>query len=90
MRSRDASSNTDGTAYFTDDYPACPRCGQCRVETQRAKKTGDVFQLCNECDAVWPEGVEPNLAQFGTFDTYMAVRGLPEIGEVETVNAVPR
>ncbi|TQS90651.1 hypothetical protein EU811_17560 [Arthrobacter sp. TS-15] len=61
------------------DYTVCPRCEQGRVETYRVRKTGDLFQLCDECDAVWSPGIEPNLTQFGTFDTFMLVRGLSDV-----------
>ncbi len=68
------------------DDVVCPRCRQDWVKPYRIVKTGDLFQLCVECDAVWSIGIEPNLTSFGTFDTFMAVRGLSEVeDEIEEV-----
>lgn len=65
----------------------CPNCRQDWVKPYRLKKTGEQFQLCVECDAVWPMGIQPDLTQLGTFDTFMTVRGLSELeDEIEEVD----
>ncbi len=65
----------------------CPNCGQDWVKPYRIKKTDELFQLCDECDAVWAIGIEPNLKAFWDFRAFMAVRGLSDVeDEVEEVD----
>ena len=64
----------------------CPRCGQDWVNPFRIVKTGELFQLCVECDAVWAIGIYPNMKVFGDFSVFMAERGLSYLDdEIEEV-----
>lgn len=58
-------------------YIECPRCGQGQVASYRIAATGDTLQVCDECDAVWPTGVEPVNAGFANLEDELSARGLP-------------
>jgi hypothetical protein len=42
----------------------------------RINSTGEVVHLCDECDALWPAGVEVAPSGFQDFSTYVAQFGL--------------
>lgn len=64
----------------------CPHCGQDWVNPYRIVKTGELFQLWVECDAVWAIGIYPNMKVLGDFSVFMAERGLSYLeDEIEEV-----
>jgi uncharacterized Zn finger protein len=54
----------------------CPRCGQGQVVIKRVHSTGEVIRICDECEAVWPAGIDIGVERFIQFDRYMSERGL--------------
>ena len=51
----------------------CPRCDQQRsVHRVRIIATGEIVHLCDECDALWPSGVEVARTWFQDFSNYVA------------------
>lgn len=55
----------------------CPRCdGQGSIQRVRVNATGEVVQLCNECDAMWVANELPSLDSFQDFGTFMQSKGL--------------
>ncbi len=55
----------------------CPRCDeQGRVLKVRISASGEVAHLCEECDALWPDGVAVTKADFVDFSTYVKPLGL--------------
>ena len=50
----------------------CPRCDQQgTIHKVRINATGEVVQLCDECDALWPSGVQVSVETFLDFSTYV-------------------
>ncbi|MFW0775488.1 hypothetical protein ACLRGI_20260 [Paenarthrobacter nitroguajacolicus] len=67
-------------------YVVCPMCEQGRVETYRVKATGEVLQLCDECDSTWDVGAELSATEFGFIEDFLKERGLdPLWAELERV-----
>ena len=62
------------TTYF-----ACPVCEQGDVQVFRVKATAEHLQLCDECDAVWPPGVERTTGNYTPLHAFMEERGLPPL-----------
>lgn len=55
----------------------CPRCDQQgTVFTVRINSTGELVNLCDECDALWPSGKPVRAADFVDFSTYVRPIGL--------------
>ena len=55
----------------------CPRCDQQgTVLTVRINATSEIVHLCDECDALWPWGVEVAANTFSDFATYVKPLGL--------------
>jgi hypothetical protein len=67
---------------------SCPRCdGQGIVHTARIIATGEIVHLCDECDAIWPNGVEVRLNTFLDFQTYVEQFGLKGLwSEIEILD----
>ncbi len=55
----------------------CPRCDhQGEVRLVVITKTGERVHLCDECDALWQEGMNIEKTTFVDFSTYVAQFGL--------------
>lgn len=54
----------------------CPRCDQGYVQRMRILKTGETVHVCEECDALWPWGVDVAPTGFIDFRTYVSPIGL--------------
>jgi hypothetical protein len=65
----------------------CPRCDQQgTVLKARIVASREVVHLCDECDALWPNGVEVSEMSFVDFSTYMNQLGLRgQWDEVEVI-----
>ncbi|MDE9364375.1 hypothetical protein PZ938_02045 [Luteipulveratus sp. YIM 133132] len=59
-----------------NSYIECPSCGQGAVEKMRIMATGELIQLCDECEATWLGDVEPLAPGFDDFGLFMERRGL--------------
>jgi hypothetical protein len=57
----------------------CPRCGQGWVIPMVVEETGEEIQVCDECDAIWPAGVKPQVPGFEDLSEYLQSRGLDPI-----------
>ena len=56
----------------------CPRCdGQGAVADYTVQQTGEDVRVCDECDALWPDGVEVARATFVDLSMYLGQRGRP-------------
>lgn len=53
----------------------CPRCRQGIVLAYRVKATGERVRVCEECEALWPNGTELDLRAFEDLTSYMRGRG---------------
>lgn len=58
-------------------YIECPRCGQGSVCPYRVVATAEILQVCDECEAVWPPGIDPTPTGFANLEDELARRGLP-------------
>ena len=68
----------------------CPRCDdQGNIQRVRINRTGEIVQLCDECDAMWFEDVVPSITTFQDFSTYMESLGLPGIWSELTIMPCP-
>lgn len=56
----------------------CPRCHQGDVQSYRFRSTGELFQICDECEAAWLPAEEPTAAEFLQLFELFDRRGLPE------------
>jgi hypothetical protein len=54
----------------------CPRCEQGKVVRARILATGQAVRVCEECDALWPGGIEIRQDNFRDFSTFVAPMGL--------------
>ena len=55
----------------------CPRCDeQGEIVKAQIIATGEVVQICNECDALWPAGTQVGPTGFVDFSTYVRPLGL--------------
>jgi hypothetical protein len=64
----------------------CPRCDQQgTVLRVRINGTGEVVNLCDECDALWPTGVPVGATGFVDFTTYLGQPGLRALWSEVTV-----
>ncbi len=65
----------------------CPRCdGQGRVVDVRILATHEHVRLCDECDAMWPDGTDLSITNFVDFTTYVKPLGLQGLwSEIEVV-----
>lgn len=54
----------------------CPRCNQGKVIKNIIKVTNEIVYVCQECDALWPEGTEIKQDNFKDFSTYVKPKGL--------------
>ena len=54
----------------------CPRCDQGDVKKVRINATGEVAHVCDECEALWPIGVDVSSTGFVDFATYVKPSGL--------------
>ncbi len=54
----------------------CPRCGQGEVVRAKITATGEVVHICQECDALWPDGVRIESDNFIDFSTFVRPKGL--------------
>ncbi len=54
----------------------CPRCNQGEVNRVIIIKTEEVVNICEECDALWPSGVNIGPSDFIDFATYVKPFGL--------------
>jgi hypothetical protein len=56
----------------------CPRCQQGDVRLYRLQSTGELFQVCDECEASWAPPAIPTERQFLQLFEIFDRRGLPE------------
>ena len=54
----------------------CPRCGQGQVQKVIIIKTREPVHLCEECDALWQNGIVVSGVGFVDFATYVIDFGL--------------
>lgn len=54
---------------------ACPRCKQGWVCKVRYRQSGEVFFICEECEALWLENQPIATERFADFQTYFQTRG---------------
>ena len=65
----------------------CPRCQQGDVQTYRLRATGELFQVCDECEASWLPSDEPTADHFLQLFEIFDLRSLPESwAELEAVS----
>ncbi len=66
----------------------CPRCDQGDVNKVRVNKTGEIVHVCEECEALWPSGIDVASTGFIDFKTYVTPLGLEglwsELTELES------
>jgi hypothetical protein len=56
----------------------CPRCDeQGTVATYLVRQTGEHVRVCDECDALWPDGVQVAPNTFLDLTDYLGQRGRP-------------
>ena len=48
----------------------------------RVRGTGEIIKLCDECEATWPDDVEPERSNFTDFTAFMNARALSPLGDV--------
>ena len=56
---------------------SCPRCGQGNVATYRVHVTGERVSVCDECDALWPDGVTIGPTGFEDLTDFLRAQGRP-------------
>lgn len=54
----------------------CPRCKQGEILVRVISATTETIQVCDECEAVWPPGIEPSLESFQQLTVMLKERGL--------------
>jgi hypothetical protein len=58
----------------------CPICEENdqrgQVQKVRIDKTGEIVQLCDECDSVWPSDTKVSAETFQDFSSYVKPAGL--------------
>ena len=54
----------------------CPRCEQDYLEKYIEPGSRSVFVTCPECDATWPEGVQPSATNFEDLESFLGANGL--------------
>lgn len=66
----------------------CPRCdGQGSVWLAKIIQSGELIQICDECDATWPEGTLVSSTTFVDFATYVQPLGLRgQWSEIELID----
>lgn len=55
----------------------CPRCGQGSVSSYRIGATAELLQVCDECEAVWPPGIDPTPTGCANLEDELARRAQP-------------
>lgn len=64
----------------------CPRCdGQGTIHRASVDATGDIIQLCDECDAMWFDNEPVSVHTFQEFGTYMQSIGLRGLWQEITI-----
>jgi NMD protein affecting ribosome stability and mRNA decay len=61
--------------------PLCPRCLQGDVATYLLKPTGEEFQVCDECEALWLPGAALLVPGFVNLYEVLEARELSESWE---------
>jgi hypothetical protein len=56
----------------------CPRCQQGNVQSYLLRFTGEVFQVCDECEASWLPSDVPTVDHVVQLFEIFEHRGLPE------------
>jgi hypothetical protein len=55
----------------------CPFCdGQGIVHKAKVEKLNHTIYICDECDTIWPEGMEVNKENCNRFEDFMSDNGL--------------
>ncbi|MEX5298431.1 hypothetical protein RCG67_06590 [Kocuria sp. CPCC 205292] len=55
----------------------CPDCEYGTVAHYRVEATGEVVQVCDECDALWEAEEDLTAPSVTTIERYLSLRGLP-------------
>lgn len=63
----------------------CPLCDQGEIRLVQVKSTGEILQVCDECDATWLQSEYPNTQSPRAFGTLLQSQGLKGLWSEITV-----
>jgi hypothetical protein len=54
----------------------CPRCDQGEIVKAKITATGEIVHVCQECDALWLDGIKIKGDNFKDFSAFVKPKGL--------------
>lgn len=84
MTNQEEGAVVSGTSTARSVAPLCPRCEQGQVFPAKIAITGELVQVCEECEATWDAAEVLTAVRFRDFGTLLEERGLtPLLDELE-------